>query len=243
MNSNLKTRGRFRRGVIGSLLVAALVGAGLTVFPALGIGEDEPKPSNPFAGLPKEERVEAERSVEAAHAAAQPAFIDEFLRSGADLHSLDVVNISRLVVSSRSLLEATNAVDAGVRGTVVAQHLDRERGRVVSKVRVDDVVFGAADAVVSVSQVGSPQLNGDRKVLVQVADDPLLRKDKEYLLLLGACDGPVGPGESCLTGGGRQFEIRNGAVLSVTEGAWPAELNGSSIASLISQIRSHRSAP
>lgn len=221
------------------LSAAAVLGAALAIMPALGVGPANPKADNPFAGMSREDRIAAERAVGADVASRQANFVAGFVQSGADLHSLPTANINRLTVSSASLEDAVAAATLVVRGTVVAQHLDRRNGRVVSELRVSEAVSGQTQPQsVSVSQVGGPQLNGDTAVLVQTSDDPILWRGRDYLLLLGPCSDSLSRDEYCTTVGGRQFEIQAaGTIAPADNEGWAAALRGTSVAELTERVR------
>lgn len=244
MNNRYVPQSFFARTFVWvALATAALVGIVLAIIPAFGIGPSDSKQDNPFATLSKEDRQAAERAVGADLAAKQGAFAENFIQTGADLHSLPTADIHRLVTSSSSLQEAAMAATVIVRGTVVSQRVDRKNARVVSQVNVAEVVSGKLVAkTVSLTQVGGPQLNGDKAVLVQTSDDPILWVGREYVLLLGPCEGPTEADQYCATGGGRQFEVSGASVIPVEHEGWAGALARITALELTDQLKAGRAA-
>lgn len=238
-----------RHSRIGALvLTAALLATGVAVGLASGPGASE-KTKPPRAATPVYASDEARATAEvnagrslATQQAADRAALRAAINSGSKrLDSLPTAEIAVTDIGTSSLAEAVANSERGiVLGRVVSQ--EAFDGFVLSTIAVAETLRGGDLSEVTVAQAGGPVFSEGIAVAVQASSDPLLHLDRDYILFIRSCQGfDSAPTRDigCVAGGGRQFGIADGKVVSSLEPeGWMAAVEGLPVAEFKRQILS-----
>lgn len=221
--------------IILALVTALSVQLALIVSGAMADPQKQAPAPPPERASPPEERRQAELKAREEFWAKQPQFQQEFITSGRDLHSLPIVEIAGQDFGLPTLDETLRHSKAVIRGQVVDQWF--QEGLVISQLSVQEWLYGEGGlATVLIAQPGGPLLNGDTPVLVQLREDPILWKGREYILFLTDSINPSAVSYYAVAGSGRQFEINADSVQPVLDTGWAATMAGLSVAEFKNRV-------